>query len=253
MLCLLLITLTWLFIPRIASPVTATQQQCYYPRGNPSNTDIPCGDGVNHSHCCGFQSICLSNKLCLRTTGAFELSRASCTDSTWQSDNCPSHCTNVSISGGAPLALYSLPDSGPPQYCCGTVVLRGNGSSLGCYGNPYPFAIEPGDIIEDRGVLRGYNLTGSGESNSTCPPNSTCPKAVSSNAVVAVGAGLGVPLGILSIAAITWALWERYQRRNPQNQEEVERSKSEVIIPFRPQVLQQPTELRHDREPIELD
>ncbi|KAJ8132677.1 hypothetical protein O1611_g947 [Lasiodiplodia mahajangana] len=238
MLRLFSIALTWQFIGQIALPTAATQQQCYYPQGNPSVGDIP-------------------------TVNSFELSRASCTDSTWQSENCPSHCTNVSIDKGIPIALYSYMNPMPPQYCCGTAAPKGDGS-IGCSWSPYPFTLEQGVIIPNRGILNGYIRAESIESNSTCPPNSTCPKGTSSNTVIAVGAGLGAPLGTFLIAALFWALWERHQRRNEaanarrlaaastQIQYEADGSKREIFPPFQPQDLHQPSELRHDREPIEL-
>ncbi|KAI1748174.1 hypothetical protein F4782DRAFT_542969 [Xylaria castorea] len=263
MLNLPLIALAGQFILQIASFATATQQQCYYPKGNPSGGDIPCGDGVNHSHCCGFDYICLSNKLCLHTAGSFELSRGSCTDSTWQSPNCPSHCTNVSIDSGIPLGLYSFGHSMPSRYCCGTAVLKTGSSSLGCAWSPQPFTLEPGDIIADRGVLKDYILAGSRKSNSTCPANCTCPMETNSNIVLAVGVGLGIPLGILSIAILSWALWERNHRRSQaanarfiplaiQPRQKSQPLESETPT-FQPQAPGQITELRHEREPAELN
>ncbi|RWA09606.1 hypothetical protein EKO27_g5498 [Xylaria grammica] len=260
------VSMNLLFILQVASIATANQQQCYYPQGNPSDSDIPCGDSTSHSHCCGFESICLSNKLCLHSTGSFELSRASCTDRSWQSPNCPSHCTNVSIDKGIPLGLYSFGNSAPSQYCCGTAVLQRAGPSLGCAWSPQPFTLEPGSIIADRGILKGYVQAGSGNPNSTAPANSTCPtnNNTSSHAVLAVGAGLGIPLGIFAIAALAWAFWERYQKRK-------EREKARLLSTalrggegarplerekgtwFRPQAADQITEMRHDREPVELD
>ncbi|KAI0549244.1 hypothetical protein F4679DRAFT_595985 [Xylaria curta] len=229
-----------------SSFAAATQQQCYYPRGNPSNEDIPCGDGVNHSHCCGLNSICLSNKLCLHPSGSFELSRGSCTDSTWQSPNCATYCTNVSTNSGIPLALYSFVQSMPSLYCCGTVALE-SGRYLGCALSPQPFTLEPGDIIPDRGVLRNYILAGSEKSNSTCPSNCTIPIKTNFHTVLAVGAGLGIPLGIFSIATLLWALWKRYYRRNePQPSEHGDTT-------FRPQAPDRMTELRHGRGAAELD
>ncbi|KAI0459541.1 hypothetical protein F5B21DRAFT_455236 [Xylaria acuta] len=263
MLNLLSVALTGQYILQIASFTTATQQQCYYPKGNPSGGDIPCGDGVNHSHCCAFDAICLSNKLCLHSTGSFELSRGSCTDPTWQSPKCPSHCTNVSIDMGIPLSLHRFGDSMPSQYCCGTTILKSGGLSLGCAWSPQPFTLEPGDIIADRGVLKNYILAGSGKSNSTCPANLTCPMDTSPNAVLAVGAGVGIPLGIFLIATLSWALWERYHRRSEAAKARLLQAPVQLgkksdpfgreTRTFHPQAPNQITELRHEREPVEMD
>lgn len=66
-------------------------QGCFYPNGSPANGDILCQDG-NVSSCCGPNSICLTNGLCLSVEQPFTLSRGSCTDSTWQSPQCPNVC-----------------------------------------------------------------------------------------------------------------------------------------------------------------
>lgn len=151
----------------------------------------------------------------------------------------------------------------PSQYCCGTTVLKTGGSSLGCAWSPQPFTLEPGDIIADRGALKDYTLAGSGKSNSTCPANCTLPMDTSSKTVLAVGAGLGIPLGIFSIATLSWALWERYHRRSEAAKVRVlpaavthsgEKSQPvEHASPtLQPQAPRQITELRHEREPVEL-
>jgi cbb3-type cytochrome oxidase subunit 3 len=80
---------------------------------------------------------------------------------------------------------------------------------------------------------------------------------MNSNAVVAVGAGLGVALGLISIATLSWALWERHRRQKEaakamQAIEDVQKSEYENATVFRPQFSGQITELRHDREPVEL-
>ncbi|KAI1110592.1 hypothetical protein F5Y14DRAFT_428588 [Nemania sp. NC0429] len=257
----LLIALAGQFFLNIASIAAAAQQQCYYPKGNVAPYDSPCGDGVNHSHCCDSKSLCLSNRLCLRATPSYELSRASCTDPTWQSPQCPSLCTNVSISGGAPIALYTYSNSRPSQYCCGTATLIDG--SLKCYWNPDPFTVEEGDIIADRGLLKNYIAAGSREPNSTCPVDGNCQTDTSSNAILAIGAGLGVPLGLLSTATFLWALWERRKRQSEvtkaagwqaavlQLGETSQPLKRETPL-FQAQPYDQIAELRHEGDPVEL-
>ncbi|KAI1733999.1 hypothetical protein F4680DRAFT_365412 [Xylaria scruposa] len=258
----LLIVLTLQCILQISSFATATQQKCYYPGGNPTDEDFPCGDGVNHSHCCGLNSICLSNKLCLHPSGSFELSRGSCTDSTWQSSNCPTYCTNVSTNSGIPLTIYDFVQPMLSRYCCGAVALKSGSSYLECTLNQ-PFTLEPGEMISNRGILRNYILAGSENSNSTCPSNCTSPIKTSSHTVLALGAGLGIPLGIFSIGTISWALWRRYYRRievgkarfKPVAAQPTKKSQpsehGDTI--FRPQAPGRMTELRHGRGPAELD
>lgn len=66
-------------------------QNCYYPNGDLAATDDhPCSsDG--HSTCCPLNWQCLSNGLCYLENEGY-LGRYTCTDSTWESDNCPKIC-----------------------------------------------------------------------------------------------------------------------------------------------------------------
>ena len=66
---------------------------CFLPDGTP-NRDVPCTTNSSVDYCCGEDSICLPNKVCLIHTGTF--SRGSCTDQTWQSSSCPSFCLSGS-------------------------------------------------------------------------------------------------------------------------------------------------------------
>lgn len=65
--------------------------QCYYPNGDKSFDDIPCYTDGRVSHCCGGNSICLTNGLCVSTNQPYHLSRGSCTDESW-GDSCPTTC-----------------------------------------------------------------------------------------------------------------------------------------------------------------
>ena len=64
---------------------------CYYPTGDPSPGDSPCGSG-DATPCCPYQWQCEKNGLCyLENEGYY--GRYTCTDQTWSSDNCPQFCT----------------------------------------------------------------------------------------------------------------------------------------------------------------
>ncbi|KAL4888130.1 hypothetical protein BDV59DRAFT_189233, partial [Aspergillus ambiguus] len=65
---------------------------CWYPDQKTEATlDTPCSTDGSTGACCGRDSICLSNGLCLSTTQPYTLSRGSCTDVYWGSA-CPSVC-----------------------------------------------------------------------------------------------------------------------------------------------------------------
>jgi hypothetical protein len=83
------------------SLLTAVESTCYFPNGD-SIQDTPCNPDAAHSTCCGPGYACLSNNVCALTEHASsdvaKLSsyyvRASCTDSTWKSKECPLFCLN---------------------------------------------------------------------------------------------------------------------------------------------------------------
>lgn len=86
----------------------AFAQQCYYPNGDISTVDAPCPDS---DLCCPLNWECLSNKLCYDPTNDY-YERRTCTDSTWNSDNCPSFCT---YSEAGNEAILMCEDA---NYCC---------------------------------------------------------------------------------------------------------------------------------------
>lgn len=66
----------------------SASRACYYPDGSAAALDIPCQD-TNHSACCGPDSYCLANNLCIQK---LVLTRSSCTDQTWKAPECPYYC-----------------------------------------------------------------------------------------------------------------------------------------------------------------
>ncbi|RHZ45665.1 uncharacterized protein CDV56_103464 [Aspergillus thermomutatus] len=93
-------------------------------------------------------------------------------------------------------------DTTNAKYCCGAVV--DDNGSLGCQVGD-AFTIEKGAVIPGVAALAGYSNS---SSNTTCTiGDSSSP----SSHDVAIGAGVGVPLGVIALAAIAWALWERRQ------------------------------------------
>lgn len=86
--CKLLLSAGCLLLP---SALFVHGQDCFYPNGALAATDDhPCSsDG--HSTCCPLNWQCLSNGLCYLENEGY-LGRYTCTDSTWESDNCPKIC-----------------------------------------------------------------------------------------------------------------------------------------------------------------
>ncbi|KAJ5825324.1 hypothetical protein N7474_002462 [Penicillium riverlandense] len=205
--------------------------ECYYPNGTPADGDVPCrGDGTA-SACCGPDAVCLTNGLCLAIEQPFGLSRGSCSDSTWQSDNCAQYCgMDYGPAGGAALVLFNSTGS-DSYYCCNSVIAEDNAAtcSNSMTGEPStPFKVNNAELVP--GVAALSNLvkksklshiashaapqteptkhTTNSSTEELNSNNTTC----DSNKDVAIGAGVGVPLGLLAIAFLVWALWERRRR-----------------------------------------
>ena len=98
--------LSFLLFPSIVT-------SCYFPDGS-TTQDTPCNPTSANSTCCGPGYACLSNHLCSVTShvpsSITQLSpyyvRASCTDPTWTSAECPLFCTNAS--GGDNLGVGGM-------------------------------------------------------------------------------------------------------------------------------------------------
>lgn len=80
-------------------------------------------------------------------------------------------------------------------YCCNAIV--SNGSAAVCDNDRDPFKLASGTVIPGRAYLSNLTTKDSGNNN---------------NRDVAIGAGVGVPLGVLFLTALGWALFERRKR-----------------------------------------
>ncbi|KAL4905769.1 hypothetical protein BDW74DRAFT_12688 [Aspergillus multicolor] len=193
---------------------------CYYPNGKPAADDVQCTSGDN-SACCGSGAICLSNGLCMGITQPFGLSRGSCTDPSFEIDECTDACTNIQRSGGCAIIPYNNTEEGV-YYCCNSIVNNSTGTKPSCAWDVEPFTLQSATIIPGAALLEGYVQVSDSDSTtntSTTAQNATvdCPSPDSSSSSsdshdVAIGAGVGVPLGVLALAGIAWALYERRRR-----------------------------------------
>lgn len=91
-------------------------------------------------------------------------------------------------------------------YCCNNIV--SNTGSTPCALNLSAFTIDNGNIMPGFAALADYTVTNS--SSNTTTSSST---GSSSSDRVAIGAGVGVPLGVIALGAIAWAIWERQKSR----------------------------------------
>ena len=86
----------WLF--SLSGVVHASVQTCYFPDKTVAAADVPCNGASSTSACCNFNDVCLDNGLCLQSEGPALMSRGSCTDSTWSSNQCPQFCQDGPLS-----------------------------------------------------------------------------------------------------------------------------------------------------------
>ncbi|KAK0799077.1 hypothetical protein LTR87_009318 [Friedmanniomyces endolithicus] len=222
----------------------AYAQSCYWPAETQANSNwTPCDASKSASHCCHAEDLCLNNGYCFAQAGSGNgfpnrLVRGACTDRSWQSGSCPQYCADVSAGGEQTIALVQ--DEANGRFCCGfgTLFFDGSNCTTATRGSNAPFNLHPELAILDRSngattlstaavataasgvtastVTSTVVVTASAGSAITAPASATA--STGSTSVVAVGAGIAVPLGILLIAvsAIAVILWRRNKRLTQQ-------------------------------------
>ncbi|KAL2072034.1 hypothetical protein VTL71DRAFT_11377 [Oculimacula yallundae] len=202
---------------------------CWLPDGrtnSPPGRFVPCDPSAPNSACCAVGESCMGNGLCISDNGL--IYRGGCTDRTYKDTACPTHCVDSSGKNAGNQVNFEFmkpcgtnggdQDSGKLVWVCG---LNNN-----CSDSSLIFALEIG-------AVRQLNITGNITATSTPSSiaNSTqCPTQTpaSSNldlitkddcsaSKTAIGAGIGVPLGVLLVMALLWAFWERRKRSRIQH------------------------------------
>ncbi|EBA27450.1 conserved hypothetical protein [Aspergillus fumigatus Af293] len=137
--------------------------------------------------------------------------------------------TNINRKSGYPIVNMGY-DTKTPKYCCGSVV------DNQCKDGD-PFTIGNGAVIPEVAALAGYvkasaitdttcsnSLSITTSSNSASTAITACPTSTGDNTSpsshdLAIGVGVGVPLGVIALASIVWALWERRQTKHARLEE----------------------------------
>ena len=210
---------------------------CYDSDRNIISNAQPCATTTDFTYCCDENAICMENGICLQdlfpTVGT-------CTDPSWHDTSCPHYCSlggsthrmsMITMKALTGLATESMNQTSPYKlrYCGGS---NWACSSDGCADYDH-WPISPNLVLRDYQVaslgLKGVvtisptstsaSETASNTASGTvarisCPtvPTANCANASSSSpsqTVSAVGAGLGVPLGVLAILFLGLFLWER--------------------------------------------
>ncbi|KAF2260475.1 hypothetical protein CC78DRAFT_536359 [Lojkania enalia] len=242
---------------------TQEKKTCYFPdlEAKIPTGDVPCVS-EGESFCCGQGFACLSNKLCKFTAFAGEqkpgqpiYGRGSCTDSSWNSPDCPNYCIapedGDTMDNGASLGkcANTIKDR---YYCINNLTLPLIGSndldSL-CSDAKYYMEFEVSETtLTIIGVAQSstssststptitpsFTNTASTDSISTTSavsaPGDTSSPTIESNArdlSVPIGAGVGVPLGVIVIGA-AGILFYRYRYRRSRTAAKSQRYTQEV-------------------------
>ncbi|KAI9932612.1 hypothetical protein ASPWEDRAFT_33497 [Aspergillus wentii DTO 134E9] len=200
-----------------ASLTIAADTKCWFPdKVTEAKGDVPCYDSSGGSHCCGKTDICLSNGYCMGIAQPFVMARASCSDKNWGADStCKDPCSFLPSLLGGGCSLPMISNNGSVALYCASAIVE-NSDGVGCVENHDPFTVPSATVVPNKAVLASSAYqsplsTSSSSANSSSGADSGSSRS-SSNNNVAIGAGVGVPLGVLAITAITWALWERRKR-----------------------------------------
>ncbi|KAL5332125.1 hypothetical protein BJX70DRAFT_393211 [Aspergillus crustosus] len=169
-----------------------------------AETNVPCS-GEQYTSCCDYRDICLSNGLCMSAgQQPYTLSRGSCTNQRWD-QGCPEYCADDNPDGGSSIVNLSFRNR-VSRYCCGTAI--SNGSILTCREGE-SFAVPNGDVLPGYALLANVSSLSQRQQNHTIPILGSNPECHET----AIGAGVGVPLGVLALGSIAWALFERRGQR----------------------------------------
>lgn len=102
-------------------------------------------------------------------------------------------------------------------YCCGSVAVSHHRVACATVKNQTqePFTINDGTFMAGVAALAHYADTSNSNATASNRTALIDPKNDSRNdsKLVAVGAGIGAPLGVIAIAAVVWAIVERRKRK----------------------------------------
>jgi hypothetical protein len=115
-------------------------------------------------------------------------------------------------SGGVAVTLFSFVNN-VASYCCGLPVV--SGSSVACPNGAAPFTIDDASVIYGRAFLTNTFTVG-GVPPPPSPSNGTAGGAggpASGISIAIIGAAIAIPLSVLSVSLLVWAMWERKKRK----------------------------------------
>jgi len=114
------IFLTIIFLSSSTTRALTATSRCYNPDGSlAASGNYPCFLGQENSPCCGGGQVCEASGLCKvpDSVGVSDLIRGTCTDSSWQSNECPQYCLQATT-GGTNLISCQNVTSSDLDFCC---------------------------------------------------------------------------------------------------------------------------------------
>ncbi|OJD33138.1 uncharacterized protein BKCO1_3300076 [Diplodia corticola] len=185
-------------------PSATLSSSCFYPAGNQDEGLVPCSAGTtgsSNSICCNEGETCWSPGLCqavaVNASVSTQFTRSSCTDPTWQADECMSFC------------VQERPTTSEPVHYCGNGVF--------CCDHP--------DCCDDRAAADQLltigvpsatavaSQTAAGAATATATTTRTVTTISKFSAKIAIG--VAVPVGavlVLGVAVGSWVLGRRKGR-----------------------------------------
>ncbi|KAK7188650.1 uncharacterized protein CC84DRAFT_1161436 [Paraphaeosphaeria sporulosa] len=227
----------FLCIASLSSHALAT---CFFPNGNESPADTPCNPDAEVSHCCYKNQACLSNGLCVSDPHSpikARLHRGTCSDKTWNSPDCPNHCTSIADNG---VPVYACNQTNVDSYCCF--------DGCECNASFETFRFPTDDVYTLTIVSEAYTNTHistassaskasqtestskSKTASAASAPASTTPtespsthnntqtegkdeKLSSNSTAIGAGVGVGVGVAILIAGLVAFLFWRRSKKR----------------------------------------
>jgi len=196
---------------------------CYDVTGQIGTDLSPCNI-TGTSICCAASDFCVNNNFCIQSSN-FLLGVYGCTDPNWSSP-CRKPCNGTGYYDNMLFACSNAEGvDGRISYCCGS-------DAISCCDNKQYFSISSIAATEV-GIWRPMPTTSSSLTTTTSPsttqrtsfsttsatlkPAST--QGTTSDKSLAIGLGVGIPLGILLIGTMTFLGWElrRFNNRHALN------------------------------------
>ncbi|KAI1844682.1 hypothetical protein JX266_009138 [Neoarthrinium moseri] len=132
--------------------------------------------------------------------------------------------STVRPNSGVTIILQSY-ENGVSKYCCNSLAVIPGSSIPLCYNDTPTFTLDDANVIPGKLELANFTNTADGQSSSATSAVVASPgvqdtgdtgdaaQCAGKSHETVIGVSIGVPLAIIAIAAITWAIWERRKKR----------------------------------------